>query len=55
MSETGAAVPDQLLVPLLDAAADVLRGLEVRKPFRHGPASVSNTRSQRTDRRTAQP
>jgi len=28
MSETGAAVPDQLLVPLLDAAADVLRGLE---------------------------
>jgi len=28
MNETGAAVPDQLLVPLLDAAADVLRSLE---------------------------
>ena len=26
--DTGAAVPDQLLVPLLDAAADVLRALE---------------------------
>jgi predicted RNA-binding protein with PIN domain len=26
--ETASAVPDQLLVPLLDAAADVLRGLE---------------------------